>query len=152
MERALADGKCQQLNTESEQLQQQIEDLQTNLIASNQELIDTQAENKVFRQGLRDAMQTLDTSQDTLKILILLAIRGRSERKSLVARLRNLEDENQRLLGKGVEIFPASKQPRQPRDSLSQSQPPYKSGSTSKSGKVMSPLPRLLNLADTSKD
>ena len=137
MDRALADRKCQQRTTESEQLQQRVEDLQINLIASNQELIDTQAENKVFRQSLRDAMQTLETSQDTLKILILIAIQGRSEKESLAARLRNLEDENQRLLEKGVEIFPASKRSPQSSDTLSQSQPPYKSGSTKKSGKVM---------------
>jgi len=148
MERALVDGKCQQLTTEPEQLQQRVEDLQANLIASNQELIDTQAENKAFRRGLCDAMQTLETSQDTLKILILTAIRGRSEKKSLVAKLRNLEDENRRLLEKGPEIFPASKQPRQSRDTLSQSQPPYKSESARKSGKVMF-APRLLHLTNT---
>ncbi|CUS12987.1 unnamed protein product [Tuber aestivum] len=151
MERTLADAKCQQLSTESE-LRQQVEDLQTNLISSNQELIDAQARSKVFRQNLRDAMQTLETSQATLNRVILVTIQGRSENKSLAVRLRNLEDVNQRLLGKGgVTTNPASGQLEQPRNALSQSQPPHKSGATRKSGKdknFETPIMSLTSISD----
>ncbi|KAG0640810.1 hypothetical protein HOY80DRAFT_999883 [Tuber brumale] len=152
MERALAVAKYQQLTSESEQLQRRVEDLQINLISSNQELIDTQAEGKVLRQDLRDVVQRFETSEATLNRLILVTIQGRSEKESLVVILRNLEDENRRLLEKNVEMIPpAPKQSGQSRDALPASQPPQKSEAIRKNSKdkfLESPIMSLTSIGD----
>ncbi|KAG0130837.1 hypothetical protein HOY82DRAFT_608719 [Tuber indicum] len=152
MERALAVAKYQQLTSESEQLQRRVEDLQINLITSNQELIDTQAERKVLCQALRDTVQRLETSEATLNRLILITIQGRSEKESLVVRLRNLEDENRRLPGNDVEMISlAPKESGQSRDAFPAPQSPQKSEAIRKSGKdksLESPIMSLTSIGD----